>query len=65
MFTVFFEDDNVDGFQLMEALRSIKGYHHVQDVTKAAIQPAQGEQAKAEWAKSSGDIVMVVEKPRR
>lgn len=34
VFYVFFEDDDVDGFKVMQALKKIKGYHHVQDVTK-------------------------------
>lgn len=35
-FLLFFEGDDADGFQVMKALRKIKGYHHVQDFPEGA-----------------------------
>lgn len=32
-FMVYFDGD-IDGFKVMEALKKIKGYHHVQDVSR-------------------------------
>ena len=38
-FLVYFEDNQIDGSKVMNALKKIKSYHHAQDVT--TIEPMQ------------------------